>query len=391
MNDRSRKRRILLWHPTLYPFAYSLARAVAEQEWEPEVWTFLPGGRYGCYEGYDSGRDVIVRTFEDPNPLERRRRLAAALRDTHFDAAMVKDPEWTESLIVARTLRRKGVPRVVGLSENRVLHNRKNLGLYLLSRAKKKFMRREIDRAIRVFCETERSVGYARMLGCRTQRVEVRPHPIDIERFRPPTSGERDESRRRFGLDPAEERMVVLYVGGFFVHKGIDLVQSCAERAEESSSPLVFLIPAFGDLLEERRAAMSRLGSVRLIDKVPHESMPDLHRACDAFLIPAVRTRGQEERSPNALLEAMASGLACLGTDIGGIRSYMGGAGVAVPEEDAEALWKVLDAWARDRGEMRRWARKARETAERRNDPRSYARYLLGIFEGDPADSGGRS
>lgn len=382
---------VLLWHPTLYPFAHALARAVWHQGFRPEIWTFLSKGRYGFYEGYHATDDVVVRGFDDDNAPRRLARLRAALRDGDFDAAFVKDPEWTESLLVARHMLSAGVPTIVGLSENRILYNRNNPVVFALSRLKKRYMRRVIDRAVVVLCETELSVGYARTLGCATERIEVRPHPIDTAAFHPATDGEREACRREFGV-AGDEALSVLYVGGFFDHKGIGYVADWARRANDENAPIEFVVPAFGDRLEEMRPEFEASGRVRLIPKVIHDAMPRLQRACDAFIIPSVTTPGEEERSPNALLEAMASGLACAGHAIGGIPSYADAGGLTVPEGNTDEFWEILRRWAGDPEDRRLWQARARQTAERRNDPERYARYLADIFRGRaPLDTAPRA
>ena len=384
MKDNHAGPRVLLWHPTLYPFAYALARAVSRQGWTPEIWTFMSRGRYGFYEGYHSADDVTVRTFDDGNALRRLARLRSALRRSRFDAAFVKDPEWTESLLIARHMLAAGVPAVIGLSENRILYNRNNPLVFALSRLKKRLMRRIIDRAVLVLCETDLSVDYARALGCRTGRIEVRPHPIDTSAFHPPDAAERESCRGEFGV-AGGGTLSVLYVGGFFDHKGISSIADMAGRARSARAPIEFVVPAFGDRLDALRPVLEAAGCVRLIPKVAHDAMPRLHRACDAFVIPSVTTPGEADRSPNALLEAMASGLACAGYAVGGIPSYMDAGGLTAPEGQADRLGEILLNWARHPEERRRWQTLARRTAERRNDPDLYARRLVEIFEGRSA------
>jgi glycosyltransferase involved in cell wall biosynthesis len=61
--------------------------------------------------------------------------------------------------------------------------------------------------------------------------------------------------------------------------------------------------------------------------------VPEFLRSLDVFLLPS-----DHEGTPAALLEAMAVGLPCIATRVGGMPALLGGAGVLVPRRDPRAI-----------------------------------------------------
>ena len=73
-------------------------------------------------------------------------------------------------------------------------------------------------------------------------------------------------------------------------------------------------------------------GNVKLLGQVPNAEIVKYFHAADVFLMPS-----REEGSPHVILEAMASGLPFVASDIGGIREI-------VPPELTDNLCKSEDA-----------------------------------------------
>jgi len=58
--------------------------------------------------------------------------------------------------------------------------------------------------------------------------------------------------------------------------------------------------------------------SVKYLGKIDHEDMPTLMRVVDAFILPS-----HNEGLSNAVIEAMATGLPVIATDVGGHREFI--------------------------------------------------------------------
>ena len=141
----------------------------------------------------------------------------------------------------------------------------------------------------------------------------------------------------------------VLYVGWITVTKGVIDVLDAAVIAA-ASSPRSFRLrlvgPTLGDSARWQAELDARgLGSiVTMVGSVSsREALLGELRAADIFVFPS-----HFEGFPQALVEAAAAGLACIGTRVGGVPDILnyGSAGILVspkaPEELAEGLVRLL-------------------------------------------------
>ena len=147
------------------------------------------------------------------------------------------------------------------------------------------------------------------------RKIASIPNGVDTDRFRPPASStERDDLRAQLGL-PAE--ITVLFVGAIVPRKRPHLlVQALGElRSAGIGAHLILAGPVrdrrYGD---EIKSAAQALGVGHRVSWTGfiRETEP-LYRAADIFALPS-----SNEGMPNALLEAMASGLPSVITPIPG-------------------------------------------------------------------------
>jgi glycosyltransferase involved in cell wall biosynthesis len=99
---------------------------------------------------------------------------------------------------------------------------------------------------------------------------------------------------------------------------------------------------------------------------VLRDALPDLYRAADLFVLPAVHdARGNVDGLPNVILEAMASGLPVVASGISGIPLAVvdGETGSLVPERDTAALAGALAALLADPERRRALGRAGRRRA----------------------------
>jgi glycosyltransferase involved in cell wall biosynthesis len=180
--------------------------------------------------------------------------------------------------------------------------------------------------------------------GFDATRSRVIPYGVDVELFRPGAEG-RARWRERLGV-PADAPLV-LGVGRMVTKKGFHhlaaIVPTLLERARSSH----VVLAGGGDRLEELRAATAPWRArVHLPGPVLHDELPDLYRAADLFVLPAVHDEsGNVDGLPNVVLEAMASGLPVVASAISGIPLAVadGENGRLVPEGDHAALLAALE------------------------------------------------
>jgi phosphatidylinositol alpha-1,6-mannosyltransferase len=192
-------------------------------------------------------------------------------------------------------------------------------------------------------------VARASALGLPAGRAHVIPYGVDVLTFAPDRA--RGAAwRERLGVPP--EAPLLLAVGRMATKKGFHVLvpELPALLAEVPEAHVVFA--GGGDLLESlRTAAAPFAGRVHFPGTVYRDTLPDLYRAADVFVLPAVHDeQGNVDGLPNVVLEAMASGLPVVASGISGIPLAVrdGIEGLLVAERDGAALRAALLALLRD-------------------------------------------
>lgn len=180
-----------------------------------------------------------------------------------------------------------------------------------------------------VFLSQQLRRQYRERWPLRPGQIEVIPNGVDLERFRPSANpAERLELRARHGF--GANAKIVLFVGGLMQRKGVDILLEAwnGVRARHPDAVLAIAGSLAGRVSHERsgfkqelqdyvqridalRAQLTDPASVRFLGEVGAPA--PLYRLADVFAFPSRR-----EGLPNAVLEAMASGLPCLVADFDG-------------------------------------------------------------------------
>ena len=173
-------------------------------------------------------------------------------------------------------------------------------------------------------------------IGPRSQ-VEVVYGGADIQRFR--NGGSRDPGvRARLGI-PAD---AVLFgsAGRLVPEKAYEIFVRAAALLRPRGVPAAFAIAGKGPREREIAAEVERLGMGDRFHLVGYqEDMPSFLKQLDVFVLSS-----RSEGFPLALIEALASGLPCIATSVGGIPELLGEEdGVIVPPESPEALVRAME------------------------------------------------
>jgi glycosyltransferase involved in cell wall biosynthesis len=225
----------------------------------------------------------------------------------------------------------------------------------------------------------------AMRLGALPAETITIPYGVDHERFRPAEGAAREALRREFGIRP-DERLVL--AGGRLVHKkGLDVaIDAFATASVREAGPARLVIFGYGDLLEPLRAQAARLGlggQVLFTGRVERDRVPDLYAAADLFLLPSVHDHaGNVDGLPNTLLEAMATGLPIVASNVVGVPTVIDHEfeGLLVPEGDAAALGAAIGALLGDPARAAALGRAARARVERELTWPQIARRYLGVY-----------
>jgi glycosyltransferase involved in cell wall biosynthesis len=204
-------------------------------------------------------------------------------------------------------------------------------------------------------------VERVRSLGFPAERSRVIPYGVDTRAFSP-APDRRGIWRQRLGVP--ESAPLLLGVGRMATKKGFQVLMEILPDLLAGHPDLRVVLAGGGDLLDRfREAAHPFPDRVFFPGPVLRDTLPDLYRAADAFVLPAVHdVKGNVDGLPNVILEAMASGLPVVASGISGIPLAVedGRTGLLVPEKDPEALFAALrrlladPAGAREMGERGR-------------------------------------
>jgi len=132
----------------------------------------------------------------------------------------------------------------------------------------------------------------------------------------------------------------LLFVGRVVYQKGLDLLLKAL--AELSATPWELRIVGDGadmNSIKQQAAELVLSGRITFAGWKPRESLPDFFQQANLFVMPS-----RHEGMPNALLEAMASGLPAVATQIAGNEELIeeGKTGLLVPADDPVALQTAL-------------------------------------------------
>jgi len=204
---------------------------------------------------------------------------------------------------------------------------------------------------------------YLVRLGVSPQRVAQIYNGVDIQLFHPVAVRERipgcpfgEAGEWLLGtvgrLQPIKDQLNLVRA---FI-RALDLAPSRKERTR-------LVIVGDGSLYSEARTLLKRAGLERLAWMPGERSdVPGIMRGLDCFALPSLA-----EGISNTILEAMATGLPVIATDVGGNSELVdvGRTGDLVPAADTEALAQRILLYARDPGRGRALGRAGRERVER--------------------------
>ncbi|GFO53878.1 glycosyl transferase [Geomonas sp. Red276] len=235
--------------------------------------------------------------------------LPDLLRRGEYRLIQVNEENELTSYLVARYGQRHGIPVVV------------YQGMYqqLTGRIRAAFQRC-YDRVLLPSLRDALSLALAKtnrarehMEGKGFGNVQVIPVGLDPTPFQQGT--ERDWKAE---LSISEAHAIVLYVGVFERRRNVDFLLDVAKQLTGEAVTVVMAGdgPEFDRI--SRRTAAERIGNVRVVGKIPQQSLPSLYRQSSLFLLPS-----NYEIYGMVVLEAMYFGVPVLSTPTAGPRDVI--------------------------------------------------------------------
>ena len=136
--------------------------------------------------------------------------------------------------------------------------------------------------------------------------------------------------------------LAIGFVGRLIPEKGLDLLFRAAVKL---LGRWTITVVGTGPAQEELEGLAERLGiagRVTWLGALPRGGVEEVWPRLDCVVLPSRTTPRWIEVTPRAALEAMAHGLAVIGSAGGAIPETLGDAGLVVPEEDVTALSETL-------------------------------------------------
>lgn len=228
------------------------------------------------------------------------------------------------------------------------------------------------SRAVTVM--NEEMADIVRDLGARA--VEVAPMGADLSAFRA-------SAARRRGGEPA---LRLLFVGRLVEKKGLGVLLSALRSAELTASLTVVGDGPLRAELERQAAGLD----VTFVGQLGRTDLARAYAEADVVVVPSVAAAsGDKDGLPVAMLEAMGSGCAVVGSDLPGIDEAIvdGESGILVRSADVDDLGAALHRLVADRELVARLGVAASARAESFSVERVGERYdvLLRSVLADPA------
>ncbi|MEB3329557.1 MAG: glycosyltransferase family 4 protein [Candidatus Sericytochromatia bacterium] len=283
----------------------------------------------------------ISRRLLDAGHVLTLARLWRLMRAERFDLVHVHTPIAAALGRVAARL--AGVPRVAYTAHGFYFHDEMAPGPRRLHIALERALGRLTDAMIAVSGEDAATAVQLGILPA--ARVTHVPNGIDPGRFGQAPGAELAAWRARLGLPP--DALVVGTMGRLVREKGFgELFEAIARLAPHH--PRLHLL-VVGDALASDRdpfkeALLARVDAPPLAGRVHltgfTDAVPTVLALMDVFALPSYR-----EGLPVSILEAMATGLPVVATDIRGCREEVvaGETGLLVPTRDAARLAEALE------------------------------------------------
>jgi len=198
---------------------------------------------------------------------------------------------------------------------------------------------------------------------------------VDVSRYCFPPEM-RLAARKALGI--GSEEKVLVYVGRLHWDKGPDVLFEALCRLRRSGPPCRCLVVGDGPLRDDvgRFVTENELSSMVTFFGF-QEDVRSYLAASDIFVLPS-RTEGL----PFALLEAMSSGLACIATDVGGVREVIPDSvyGLVVIPESADGLAEAIRRLLSDAGLRSTIGMHARERIQAEFDERRTLAEVRGLL-----------
>ncbi len=171
-----------------------------------------------------------------------------------------------------------------------------------------------------------------------SSKIKIIPMGVDINLFK---------KRKIRKPKKYSKNKILLFVGRLSDQKGLQyLVDAMPGIVKEEPSAKLLIIGGgpYKAKLEKQINKNKVRSYIEFLGSLPSSEIIKYHNYADVFVLPSLANKTGTEALGLALMEAMSSGCAVIGTNIGGIPSLIknGHNGILVPQKDSKALAKAV-------------------------------------------------
>jgi len=244
-------------------------------------------------------------------------------------------------------------------------------------------------------------------IGVPSKKIRLLGNGVDLTRFKPINDGDRESfegtadtqpetrsqslrDKLRGELGVGASTVLCGVVGRLVWEKGYQEVFEAAEAIKRLGIDAVFVVvgprdPEKSDGVDERAIAAAEANGIRFLGM--RSDVEDLYSAMDLYVLASYR-----EGFPRSAMEAAASGLPVIATDIRGCRQVVdpGLTGLLVPPRDSQALTSAILEIVQDPIKRLEMGRRALSKARAEFDHRRVIDITLETYDRLLADKGVR-
>ena len=211
--------------------------------------------------------------------------------------------------------------------------------------------------------------------GFSPKKVRQLDNGVDIQKYRP--AGITDMRNR---LNIRDGQIVIGTVARMTKEKGHKVLLDAFQILTKKHRNLTLLLVGDGDLREKLEREVRQNGlQDQVIFTGTRDDVPDLYRIMDIYINSSLT-----EGMPMSILEAMASGLPVVASDVGEIGRLINesGAGTVVPPSNVEALVLAVDEFLQgNQGNLREQGERSREYIEKQFTDTHQAVFVQNLYK----------
>ena len=204
-----------------------------------------------------------------------------------------------------------------------------------------------------------------RTYGLAPSKMSVIPGGVDLERFRPPT----EKAQIRTRMDFPQDKFILFTVRNLVPRMGLENLISAFKIVQNGNRDVLLVIGGEGPLELALKNQVNQCGledSVQFAGYILDEELPSYYQMADLFILPTTELEG----FGLVTVEAIASGLPVLGTQVGGTREILTKLGSdylfddSTPQSIAKGILGALNGWATNETAYKDVSENCRKVAE---------------------------